>query len=1012
VAHAAASPSLSVVPTDLAALHAEYFVHQALRAGESFQSSNSLLSIVADDVVIDAVASGSADALKSDLQALGLQDAVTVGRVVSGRLPIAAIGALPGVASLSFARPALATTSAGTVTSQGDRAMRADVARSAFGVSGAGVKVGVLSDSFNCLGGAAADVASGDLSPVAVLQEMPGCGGATDEGRAMLQIVHDVAPGASLSFATAFTGQAGFANNILNLAAAGAGVIVDDVIYFAEPMFQDGIVAQAVDIVVASGVSYFSSAGNQGRAAYQSAFVNSGINLGSTGTNQIHVVPTFLAHDFDPGPGVDVFQTVTFPTGSTSISFQWNDPFASVSGPPGAQTNLDIAVLDMAGNFLFGRFDLNVGADPVEILAVSNSGAPAQAQLAIGKVAGPDPSVMKYVALRSTFVVNQYATGSGTIYGHANALGAEAVGAAAAFDTPELGVSPPVLESFSSRGTTPILRTLSGAPTFDARTHKPGIVAPDGGNTTFFGADTTRDPDTLPNFFGTSAAAPHAAAVAALLLQAVPGLAPAEVYAALEDTAIDMAAPGFDNDTGSGLIQADAALAPFLGEVPTVTIAATAPNASEAGPSPGAFTVTRAGSTVTSITVSYAVAGTAKAGTDYTALAGSVVIPAGAASASVLVSPIDDAVIGEGNETVVLTLTGGAGYVVGSPASATVTIADNDRPAVTIRATDPTATEAGLTRGTFTVTRTGIATGALTVLYTVGGSASGGGDHAALPGSVVIPVGAFTASITVTPVDDALVEAAETVIVTLSSDLAYVVGSPGAATVTITDNDRPTVTIRASDTTATEASRTTGTFIVTRTATTPPVALTVRYTVAGSASASDYDALSGSVVIPAGARTATIPVRPTDDAFVEAAETVVVTLSPDPAYVVGAAKTATVTIADNDRPTVTLRATDTTATEAGLTTGAFTVTRTATTPSVALTVRYTVAGSALPGGDYTALTGSVIIPAGSNTAVVTVTPRDDAIVEAGETVIVTLSADAAYLLGTPRTATVTITSND
>jgi hypothetical protein len=150
--------------------------------------------------------------------------------------------------------------------------MRADVARATFGVDGTGVTVGVLSDSFNCLGGAAADVASDDLSPVTVLQELPNCGTGTDEGRAMLQLVHDVAPGASLTFATAFTGQAGFASNILSLHAAGARVIVDDVIFFAEPMFQDGIIAQAADTVSVAGVSYFSAAFNNARHSYQSPF--------------------------------------------------------------------------------------------------------------------------------------------------------------------------------------------------------------------------------------------------------------------------------------------------------------------------------------------------------------------------------------------------------------------------------------------------------------------------------------------------------------------------------------------------------------------------------------------------------------------------------------------------------------------------------------------------------------------------------------------------------------------
>jgi hypothetical protein len=221
-----------------------------------------LVTLVNDRVVVDAVASGDVNVLKSDLISLGMQQAVAFGRVVSGQLPISAIPAAAGLASLRFAQSAVATTHVGSVASQGDHAMRSDIARNTFAVDGSGINVGALSDSFNCLGGAAADTSSGDLPAVKVIQEISICAEATDEGRAILQIVHDVAPGASLSFASAFNGQAAFASNILALAAAGAKVIVDDVIYFAEPMFQDGIIAQAVDSVVATGTAYFSAAGN------------------------------------------------------------------------------------------------------------------------------------------------------------------------------------------------------------------------------------------------------------------------------------------------------------------------------------------------------------------------------------------------------------------------------------------------------------------------------------------------------------------------------------------------------------------------------------------------------------------------------------------------------------------------------------------------------------------------------------------------------------------------------
>jgi hypothetical protein len=111
---------------------------------------------------------------------------------------------------------------------------------------------------------------------------------------------------------------------------------------------------------------------------------------------------------------------------------------------------------------------------------------------------------------------------------------------------------------------------------------------------------------------------------------------------------------------------------------------------------------------------------------------------------------------------------------------------------VNIVATDASAAEAGSATGTFTITRSGDLTGALTVNYTISGSATNGTDYASLSGSVVIGAGAASATVVVTPVDDAVDEAHETVILTLAAGTGYSVGTPSAATVTIADNDGPT----------------------------------------------------------------------------------------------------------------------------------------------------------------------------------------------------------------------------
>jgi hypothetical protein len=112
--------------------------------------------------------------------------------MVSARLPMTAILGLNDLSTLQFARPAYAATHVGDVTSQGDAAMRADIGRTTFGVDGTGIMVGTLSDSYDCLGGAAAGVANDDLpAGVAVLEDLSPCTNATDEGWGMMEIIHD-----------------------------------------------------------------------------------------------------------------------------------------------------------------------------------------------------------------------------------------------------------------------------------------------------------------------------------------------------------------------------------------------------------------------------------------------------------------------------------------------------------------------------------------------------------------------------------------------------------------------------------------------------------------------------------------------------------------------------------------------------------------------------------------------------------------------------------------------------
>ena len=160
----------------------------------------------------------------------------------------------------------------------------------------------------------------------------------------MMQIIHDVAPGANLAFHTAFDGIADFANGIKKLAEAGCKVIVDDVFYSFEPAFQDGLIAQAVDDVTESGVIYFSSAGNYGRSSYESAFVDSGVAVdGPAGT-------VYRLHDWAYGSDSvpDIFQTVFLPNAeAVFLIFQWDEPFATATpGSQGSSSDLGMFILD------------------------------------------------------------------------------------------------------------------------------------------------------------------------------------------------------------------------------------------------------------------------------------------------------------------------------------------------------------------------------------------------------------------------------------------------------------------------------------------------------------------------------------------------------------------------------------------------------------------------------------------------------------------------------------------
>jgi hypothetical protein len=189
--------------------------------------------------------------------------------------------------------------------------------------------------------------------------------------------------------------------------------------------------------------------------------------------------------------------------------------------------------------------------------------------------------------------------------------------------------------------------------------------------------------------------------------------------------------------------------------------------------------------------VEYVVAGTAQASDDYKPLTGSVSIPAGATNAIFVLTPRDDTDV-EGAETVIVSLSANDGYQVVAPSSAMATIADDnvDSQIVRFYIDDPSAAEAGLDAGRFTIARDGSTAAPLTVYYTIGGTATPGVDYPSLAGSVTIPAGQASATINVAPIDDRIVEQIEIIVLALSPHPSYNIVAPTSATVTITDNGR------------------------------------------------------------------------------------------------------------------------------------------------------------------------------------------------------------------------------
>lgn len=453
-------------------------------------------------------------------------------------------------------------------TSEGDVAHQGPTARQTYGITGDGVKVGVISDSVDHL---AATQATGDLPAVTVFSDAPGMSG---EGTAMLEIVHDLAPDAELLFGTGFPSTADFVNSIEGLTLAGADIIVDDLFNAIQTPFQDDVIAQAAEDAISAGVHYFTSAGNYGNrndstsSVYEADYSPSSYSLEN-------VYPDI--HMFTP----ENDNNATLSPGSAWLF--WADPLGASSN------DYDLLLYDINFNLIsISNTRQNGSGDAVEFVTVPGSFY----RLVIARYSGAGRFLHLSMTGASEPQLNLGT--SGFIRGQGGAENVFTVAATTAQNRTTAFDGSESVETFSSDGYRRVFFERDGTPitpgnfssTGGELRIKPEVTAADG--------IATQSPSPgLNPFFGTSAAAPHAAAIGALLLEADPDLTRSEMMAAFANGALDIEAVGTDRDSGVGIVTATGALSYVL---PSYSVTASASPSSQGSASCSPSNVIKGGS--------------------------------------------------------------------------------------------------------------------------------------------------------------------------------------------------------------------------------------------------------------------------------------------------------------------------------------------------------------------------------------------------------------------------------
>lgn len=428
----------------------------------------------------------------------------------------------------SIGLPAYRQASSGSVQTEGDAILSADKVRQRFanlGIDGTGIKIGVISDGVDNIGSVTSELPAITINP-----SLPGSG---DEGTAMLEIIHDMAPGAQLYFSGPLT-NLDMVDSVNYLVAQGCDIIVDDLLFPGEPYFADGPVAQAAQAAIDAGVTYISAAGNQGVASgfygdshYQGLFNNDGVGF----------------HDFDPGQNIDDFKEMLVVNGTTlTIFLQWSEAYGQ-SG-----TDYDLYLLSAGFQVIAASTNFQSGnSDPIEVIQWTNTtGADQFVRVLVNWFAGdPQREIEMFTFGPGTGAFDHNVSGDALV-GQQAVEGVISVSAINANDAGHDNIEP-----FASQGPSTIYTDFNAKTSILRQTLDGAAV--DGVQTRIGQLGFFSNP-----FFGTSAAAPHTAAIVALMLQANPSLSPAQVSNTLHATADDLTdyGVGFDQVSGFGRFNA------------------------------------------------------------------------------------------------------------------------------------------------------------------------------------------------------------------------------------------------------------------------------------------------------------------------------------------------------------------------------------------------------------------------------------------------------------------------